>query len=401
MKYIFLIITLLCTTLLFSCQSHNGDLSQIKNTDFLYLDQQFTSPPSFQLETEQEIFMLDDEMLAMVESKLMTTQSTKKKARLLLQHIFSQDNIALSYTSNANVTARDAFHSQTANCMSLTIMAYALAKEAGLKASFQQVHIPEYWVRNGQYNLLTGHVNLLIEAQDNIKKTIIYGSDAITIDFDPYVVRQSFPKRVIGKNTVLAMFYNNKGGQALVLGNYAIAYQYLKAASQADPLFSPAWGNLAVLYKLTENTVIAENTYRHAIALNANNLTALANLAILLHSENKLKEAEKIENKLHLKRKNNPYYQALLADEASYRHDYMLAITQYKRALKLDASVHEFYFGLAKVYYQMGNINSAKKMMRKAIRLNKAKSTEHQYIAKLNFLNAEQINITFIDTHSQ
>ncbi len=392
MKYIFLIITLLSTTLLFSCQSYNGDLSQTKNTNLLYLGQQFISPPSFHLETEQEIFMLDEEMIALVESKLMTTQSTKKKARLLLEHIFSQDNIALSYASNANVTARDAFHSKTANCMSLTIMAYALAKEAGLKANFQQIDIPEYWVRNGQYNLLTGHVNLRIQAQENIKKTVIYGSDAITIDFDPYVVRRSFPKRIIGKNTVLAMFYNNKGGQALVLGNYAVAYQYLKAATQADPLFSPAWGNLAVLYKLTDNTTVAESTYRHAIALNANNLTALANLAILLHSEEQPVAAKKIENKLHLKRKNNPYYQALLANEASYRQDYLLAITHYKKALKLDAAIHEFYFGLAKVYYQMGNINSAKKMMRKAIRLNKAKSTEHQYIAKLNFLNAEQIN---------
>lgn len=392
MKYLFLVITLLCTTLLFSCQSYNSVSNQTKNTNLLYLDKQFVASPSFHLETEQEIFMLDNEMLAMVESKLLTTQSTKKKARLLLEHIFSQDNIALSYASNANVTARDAFHSKTANCMSLTIMAYALAKEAGLKANFQQVKIPEYWVRNGQYNLLTGHVNLLIQAKDNAKKNIIYGSDAITIDFDPYVVRQSFPKKVIGKNTVLAMFYNNKGGQALVYKNYAIAYQYLKAATQADPLFSSAWGNLAVLYKLTDNSVIAENTYRHAIALNANNLTALANLAILLHSEDQSIEAEKIENKLHLKRKSNPYYQALLADEASYRQDYMLAITHYKKALKLDDSIHEFYFGLAKVYYQVGNIHSAKKMMRKAIRLNRAKKTEHQYIAKLNFLNTEQIN---------
>ena len=96
MKYIFLIITLLSTTLLFSCQSYNGDLSQTKNTNLLYLGQQFISPPSFHLETEQEIFMLDEEMIALVESKLMTTQSTKKKARLLLEHIFSQGNIALS-----------------------------------------------------------------------------------------------------------------------------------------------------------------------------------------------------------------------------------------------------------------------------------------------------------------
>jgi hypothetical protein len=133
----------------------------------------------------------------------MTTTSN-----LLLDHIFPQDNIALSYKSNANVTAREAFHSATANCMSLIIMAYALAKQAGLAVDFQQVEIPEYRVKNGQCNLLTGHTNLLIKT---------------------------------------------KGGQALVDHQYIIAYQYLKAATQADKLFSSAWGNLAVLYKLTNN----------------------------------------------------------------------------------------------------------------------------------------------------
>ncbi len=188
------------------------------------------------------------------------------------------------------------------------------------------------------------------------------------------------------------MFYNNKGGQALVSGNYPLAYQYLKTATQTDPFFSSAWGNLAVLYKLTNNTLIANKAYRHAIHLNSNNLTALANLVILLRSQNQLEEAKEIENKLHFKRSKKPYYQALLADEAYYRKNYALAIAHYKKALKLDDSVHKFYFGLAKTYYQIGYLNSAKKMIRKTIKFNKVKSTEHQYIAKLNFLNAEQVN---------
>ncbi len=393
MKNIVLIITLVLTTLLFSCQSHNRTLGQLINPNSLYLDQQFFSAVPVKIETEQDIFMLDDDMIAMVENKLMSTKSAKKRARLLLEHIFSQDNIALGYASNANVTATDAYHSKSANCMSLTIMAYALAKEAGLKANFQQVDVPEYWVRNAQYNLLTGHVNLIIHAKESPERYVfIFGSDIIEIDFDPYVIKQSFSKRVIEKNTVLAMFYNNKGGQALVSGNYPLAYQYLKTATQTAPLFSPAWGNLAVLYKLTDNISFADKAYRHAIDLNSNNLTALANLAILLRSQKQIVEAEEIESKLHFKRSKNPYYQAVLADEAYYRKNYALAIVHYKKALKLDDSIHELYFGLAKTYYQLGNINSAKKMMRKAIRFNKAKSTEHHYIAKLNFLNAEQVN---------
>ena len=185
------------------------------------------------------------------------------------------------------------------------------------------------------------------------------------------------------------MFYNNKGGQALVDSKYIIAYQYFKAVTQADKLFSTAWGNLAVLYKITNNDHIAEATYRHAEALEQDNYTAQANLAILLRKNLAIAEAETIEHKLKAKRSKNPYYHALLADEAYYNQDYYQAVNHYKKAIKLNYKIHELHFGLAKVYYQMNRIPAAKKSIKTALRLNKAKFTESQYSAKLKFLNAE------------
>jgi len=375
---------------LFSCQNTNTyDVNYIKPDTSLYLDQAFPTPSTFRIESEQDIFMLDEDMIAMVENNLNNTLNPKKKAIKLLKHIFAQEKIALSYSSQANLTAREAYHSQIANCISLTIMAYALAKEANLHVNFQQVDVPEYWVRNGQYNLLTGHINLLIKPDVYRDKNVVFGNDNIQIDFDPYVLKQTFSKRVIEKNTVLAMFYNNKGGQALVEKKYDIAYQYLKAATKTDKDFSPAWGNLAVLYRLTDHLKLAENAYRYSIQVNPSNLTALTNLAILLRSQQNNVEAESIERKLILKRRKNPYYHAVLADEAYYKHDYQQALVHYKKALRLNNKIHELYFGVAKVYYQMNKLPEAQKAMKKALLLNKAKSTEHQYIAKLNLLRAE------------
>lgn len=394
MKRNLIILSLLTLPFLFSCQSSNN-LSIIDDKvaqDLLYLDTQFSYPPSFQIESEQEIFMLDDEMITMVEKSLTSALTTKQKAMKLLRHIFAKEKIALSYSNNANLTAREAYHSQKANCMSLTIMAYALAKRANLNVEFQQVDVPEYWVRNREYNLLTGHVNLIIKPGAPEETKIVYGNDNIIIDFDPFVVKQSFPKRIIEKNTVLAMFYNNKGGQAIVDHNYDVAYQYLKAATQADSSFSPAWGNLAVLYRLTNNTSLAEKSYRYAIQLNANNLTALTNLAILLRSQDQKKEADEINSYLLAKRRKNPYYHAVLADEAYFNHDYRQALQHYKRAIRLNNKIHELYFGMAKVYYQMSRLSDARVAMRKALSLNRSRTTEHQYIAKLNFLKAEMTN---------
>ena len=152
MKHIIQICLLL---LLSACQSTNiTKNSNIKINHALYLDDEFPDYQSINIESSQEIFAIDDEMKLMVETKLKPERNVKKRAAKLLEHIFSQDNIDLNYQSGANITAIEAYHTQKANCMSLTIMAYVLAKEAGLDINFQDVQIPEYWVRNGKYNLL-------------------------------------------------------------------------------------------------------------------------------------------------------------------------------------------------------------------------------------------------------
>lgn len=387
------ILLFLSIPLLLACQSNNIYHDITKGNDKpIYLDEQFNKPSSFSIESEEDIFKLDDEMIHMVENTINKGKNAQSKAKKLLKQIFSDENISLSYSTHANLTARGTYHSQKANCMSLTIMAYALAKKANLNVNFQKVDVPEYWIRNGQYSLLTGHVNLLIDPNSDTRNHVVYGSDKIQIDFDPYAVKPSFPREIISKQTVLAMFYNNKGGQAVVNGNYDIAYQYFKAATISDHSFSPAWGNLAVLYRLTNHVEEAENTYRYAVSLNYDNYTSMTNLAILLRFQKKHKEAEAIENELLQIRINNPYYHAVLADEAYYNRNYVQALKHYKKALRLNNKIHEVYFGLAKVFYQMNRLPEAQKAMKRALSLNKTKVIEHQYIAKLNFLQAENIH---------
>ncbi|MGL1956877.1 MAG: tetratricopeptide repeat protein [Colwellia sp.] len=387
MKPILVLLLILLSSLLFACQNTKTSAYNPDKVKQLYQDSFYLPEKLFHIETEEEIFQLDSEMLSMVETKLKTKKNIKKRTQLLLEYIFSESDIALSYSSSANLTASQTFRSQTANCISLTIMAYALAKEANLNVNFQQVIIPEYWVRNGRYNMLTGHINLVVTERTNYAHIVTSTNRILQIDFDPTVLKKSFPKKVIKKDTVIAMFYNNKGGDALIAGDYSLAYQYFKAATLQDKKFSSAWGNLGILYRLTDHNDAAKRVYYHAISLNENNLTALTNLAILLHIENNDIQANTIEDMLHRKRSSNPYYHAVLADEAFYKENYRVAVNHYKKAIKLDDREHEFYFGLAKVYYKMNELTLAKKALKKAIRFNAYIKTEDQYIAKLNFLN--------------
>ncbi|PKH87675.1 tetratricopeptide repeat protein [Colwellia sp. Bg11-28] len=378
---------LLCFPLLLACQSNqNLHVNQASSPTDLYLDNQFLSLEPIHIETELEIFQLDDGMRAMVQDKLGNNLTTQQKARVLLDHLFNEESIALSYDGNANVTARQAYHNKLANCMSLTILAYALADEAGMNISFQDVDVPEYWVRNGQYSLLTGHVNLLVEESDEVNKRVVWGARKIRIDFDPFVAKKSFPSHTIEKHTLLAMFYNNKGAEEMLNKNYPLAYQYLKKATITDSDFSSAWGNLGVLYKLSGHYDMAESAYSHAISLQGDNLTSLGNLALLFTIQGRPEEAQKIDAFIHKARVKNPYYHALLGNEAFFKQSYHQAIKHYKKAIQLDDEQHEFYFGLAKAYYKQDKLALSKYAMKKAVALTKTKDTQKQYIAKLNFL---------------
>jgi len=374
------------------CQTTNNSQTSFAINSALYNDEQYEAYKSFIIETEEDVFSIDQAMLTMVETQLLPERDIRRRARKLLMHLFAKENLALAYQSTANLTAIDSYHNQKANCMSLTIMAFALAKAAKLNVKFQEVKIPEYWVRNGQYNMLTGHVNLVVTEPKDVSKMVIFGNDIIEIDFDPFVVKKSFPKKIAKKSTVLAMFYNNKGAQALVKHNFDLAYAYFKQATLIEPSFSSAWGNLGILYKMNGNLALAENVYRYAVTIDKDNLTALTNLTLLLKEQGAMSEVKLIEHQLHKKRINNPYYHALLADEAFFNSKNQLALKHYKKAIKLDDTIHEFYFGLARVYYQINDMVRAKSAIKKAIVFNKVNSTEQKYIAKLNFLKEGNVS---------
>ena len=116
------------------------------------------------------------------------------------------------------------------------------------------------------------------------------------------------------------------------------------------------------------------------------NNTALDNYAILLRRSGLHDQAEAIEIKILRRRVANPYYYALLANEADRKSNYINAVTHYKKAIKLNDRIDEFYIGLASTYYKMGNYKLAQIATRKAISINKSAAKDQQYIAKLNFL---------------
>lgn len=263
-----------------------------------------------------------------------------------------------------------------------------MAEHLGLKGQFQQVHIPEYWALNKGYNLLTGHINLIVKKASKTNGQLIYDiTNSLVIDFDSNSRGEKFRTSPINKARIAAMFYNNKGAAAMLRKRYNLAYSYFKAAIDIDNDYSGSWGNLGILMRIHKRFANAEAAYNYAIALNPQNNTALGNLALLYNLTNRESKAQLILTKLDKNRQDNPYYHISLGNSAYVAKDYQDAIRYYNKAKRLDASLHDSYFGLARTYYQLGDFKRTQRLLKLANIKADFDHDKKRYRNKLDVLN--------------
>lgn len=366
-----------------ACQSV---MIKIPISEQLLYDQGFVGFSEVSIQSEQQIFHLDDSAKAFVASIVDPMDNKNTQMEALVQAIFDRSELNLLYQDDANTNANETFHFRAANCLSLSIMTYALASEAGFNAYFQEVIIPEYWTRRAGFSLINGHINIKILASRQAD-VFLLNSRSYQVDFDPQPLRSGFPKKVVSKQAVLSMFYNNKGADAFLQKDYVTAYAYFREALMVKPSFDSAWVNLGILYRLNEYLPQAEKAYQHALVINPDSLTALENLAYLYTFSGRIEEAEKILEKVKSQRNNNPYYHVNLGEQEMEQKHWEQALTHFRRALALDKGKHEVYFGLARAYYEIGELKQSERYFKQAKSKAMNKHDAEKYQSKLKFLS--------------
>ena len=352
----------------------------------LFYDQGFTGFEHIPIETQEQVFSLDDDAKDFVKKTVGYINDPIDGMETLIHNIFARSEFNLLYKGSANTTASQTFHNRAANCLSMSIMTYAMATEAGYGVRFQDIDIPEYWTRRGGYSLLNGHVNLQMLPKPDLN-TLYFQTRGYQVDFDPQTSKQNFPKKFISKKLVLAMFYNNKGADALLKKDYKRAYAYFREALILAPKFDSAWVNLGFLYRLKEVYKYAEDAYKQALNINPDSLTAWENLAFLYAFTQRQQEAATISAKVERKRINNPYYHLNLGDEEFEHENYTEALHHYRKALSLDKTRHEIYFGLAKTYYHLGEVERSQHFLKQAKRKSVSQQQQDRYQGKLDLLS--------------
>ncbi|MBN7819471.1 tetratricopeptide repeat protein [Bowmanella yangjiangensis] len=383
MKLFRLILVFLFSAGMMAC-TNTPKSTAVYSPQSLLMDENFAGFEKFKVESEHEVFALDDEMMHFAEKVSAGAAEPKVAARQLVRAVFGRADLNLLYANDANTIARDTFHNRAANCLSMSIMTFALAEQAGMQIEFQEVDVPEFWTRRDGYSMLNGHVNLRISPKLS-PNSIYFNPQTVEVDFDPQVASAKLPTRTVTKQRVLAMFYNNKAADALVNNDAKRAYAYSRASVLQDPSLAEAWVNLGVLYRQNGLLDEAERSYQRAIQLEGSR-SAKENLAVIYNLTGREKQAALIMQELEQQRTNNPYYHFLLGEQEYELAHWRAAIGHYRRAIELNRQQHEFYFGLAKAYYEMGDLALTERYLKLAKRRSVNDHDEHRYQSKLNLL---------------
>lgn len=379
-----LLVSLVIMLFIPACQTLNIHIPAAKT---LLYDQGFSGFKQVPVETELEIFYLDKQAKAFVKSTIEAKVSKSDKMGALVQAIFARSDLNLLYQGDANTNANDTFHARAANCLSMSIMTYALADEAGFDVDFQEIMIPEYWTRREGFSLINGHINLklIVPSEPNV---FDLNPRTYQVDFDPQSTRRSLPKRIVNKQAVIAMFYNNKGADAFLNNDYTTAYAYFRAAVLSKPRFHSAWINLGILYRLNSYFSQAENSYHHALLLNPDSLTALENLAHLYNYTDREVQAQELLVEVAKRRASNPFYHVNLGEQKLEQKHWDEALAHFRRALALDRSKHQVYFGLARVYFEIGELQKSQRYLKLAKHKTNNRQDADRYQHKIAFLNS-------------
>lgn len=304
----------------------------------------------------------------------------------LSDFIRTQDG-GFQYRDHLTRGATETYLAREGNCLSLVLLTTALADALDVPVKYQEVEVPPIWDKWGQFYLINGHINIRLYAPTD-SHTVRVSSRSILVDFLPERDVRGYAAKKIDRTTVTAMFYNNLAAEALVNGDLDRAYTLVRESLKVKPDFVSAINTLGVVYKRAQLDDKAETVYRYAMSFRGDQLNPMSNLALLLGEQGRLEEWSQVHRVLELARIRNPFYYYDMAEEAYARKAYNEAVDWYLRAVKLADYQPEFFWGLSKSYWQLGDKPKAESNLNKAIKLATDEEDKQRYQYKLKAMRS-------------
>jgi Tfp pilus assembly protein PilF len=329
----------------------------------LWQDQAFDYDAALVPVNKQDLFQLDTELQSALHDPVIQRSSAQNRLNHLVALLFGPGVKDFPYAGGHSTIAAETWRLKRGDCLSLTVLAYSLAKDLGLSAQMQEVRVPIVFDRRGRVDFLSRHVNVFMKEKGwlHLRHGSIRSDDVI-IDFEPQI--GSWQKGLaLSEDGIVARFYNNVAAEYLSQGNLTLAYAHFKAAILADPIYSPSYSNLAQLYKRRGFLESAEQLLMHAIALDDDADIAMRSLHQILLSQGREIEALKYAKMLQARQDKDPYYWLGIGLDYLQRENYQEAIDALEHAQALTTGFEEVHRYLAIAYWRAGKQAEAKKQL--------------------------------------
>jgi Tfp pilus assembly protein PilF len=356
-----------------------------ERVDHLLNDQLFAAPS--QRISAEDVFALSDDMREYLRGQIADQLRVKGPQRGLIDALYDKRQLKLEYDAELTRNAAQTFAARAGNCLSLAIMTAAFAKAMDITVRYQRILVEDVWSRSGDIYFSSSHVNLTLGTIQGGR--ILDDSNApMTIDFVPQEDIRGRRLRVIGEETIVAMYMNNRAAESLARGQVDDAYWWARGAIHEDPRFLTAYNTLGVIYRHHGNLREAERVLAGVLELEPGNVEVMSNLALVLGDEGRVAESETLTRKLQQLQPYPPFYFFNLGMEAMRERNFREAKDLFAKELDRDAYYHEFHFWIAAAYLGLGDIKQAREHLAIAME-NSATRKEHDlYAAKLDRLSS-------------
>ncbi len=376
-------LSLLLCVLLAACA---GPQPRTPAPDHLFRDELFTAPST--RVTAGDVFALSDAMRQYLQTEIGPRLRRKGPVHGLIDALYQQGELKLDYDASVTRNASQAFDARSGNCLSLVIMTAAFAKELGMQVRFQSAYLEEAFSRTSNLLLRSGHVNLSLGRpfHDSRQHPL---ENPLTIDFLRPEELRGLRTREITEETVVAMFMNNKAVEALVDARLDEAYAWASEAVRKDASFLGAQNTLGVIYLRRGHLPAAEAVFSHVLKREAENKTALSNLARTYARQGRADESMALYRRLAQLEPDPPFHFFNQGLAAMKQRDYDAARDLFAKEVARADYHHEFHYWLGLANLSLGDIDRARKHLANALENSTSRKDRELYAAKLERLRAQ------------
>ena len=330
-----------------------------------------------------DIFALSDEMRRFVRADIADDLVAKGTRQGLFDALYAKGQLKLEYDTMVTKNASQAFATRSGNCLSLVIMTAAFAKELNLPVRFQRGVAGETWSRSGNVQYFIGHVNLTLGVKSADVGFGRAAADQMTIDFLPPAETRTMSMRVIDEKTIVAMYMNNRAAEAFILGKMDDAYWWARGAILQNPQFVSSYNTLGVVYQRKGHLPEAEAALAFALQREPDNTRVMSNLASVLGSLGRDEESLALSSKLERLEPDPPFRYLNLGMIALQKGDYRTAHDLFAKEVARAPYNDEFHYWLAVADVGLGETESARWELARALEYSSTRQDYDLYAAKL------------------